>query len=192
MNTLRPAGLAGLMSISSVTLCGVTLGAGVVLGLPVMAAPVASQVQEGPQSAAAAQQVALLQGTRIHLDLRSRRISVIRNGERRGPWPVAIGDPKTPTPAGMFKVENMRINPKYQSTKSGKVNPVTGPGGPLGHRWIGFLQQGENQFGIHGTPWPHWVKIRAAVSNGCVRMLNHHVQELYELVDVGTPIVITR
>ena len=192
MNTLRPAGLAGLMSISSVTLCGVTLGAGVVLGLPVMAAPVASQVQEGPQSAAAAQQVALLQGTRIHLDLRSRRISVIRNGERRGPWPVAIGDPKTPTPAGMFKVENMRINPKYQSTKSGKVNPVTGPGGPLGHRWIGFLQQGENQFGIHGTPWPHWVKIRAAVSNGCVRMLNHHVQELYELVDVGTPVVITR
>ena len=190
MNTLRPAGLAGLMSISSVTLCGVTLGAGVVLGLPVMAAPVASQVQEGPQSAA--QQVALLQGTRIHLDLRSRRISVIRNGERRGPWPVAIGDPKTPTPAGMFKVENMRINPKYQSTKSGKVNPVTGPGGPLGHRWIGFLQQGENQFGIHGTPWPHWVKIRAAVSNGCVRMLNHHVQELYELVDVGTPVVITR
>ena len=192
MNTLRPAGLAGLMSISSVTLCSVTLGAGVVLGLPVMAAPVASQVQEGPQSAAAAQQVALLQGTRIHLDLRSRRISVIRNGERRGPWPVAIGDPKTPTPAGMFKVENMRINPKYQSTKSGKVNPVTGPGGPLGHRWIGFLQQGENQFGIHGTPWPHWVKIRAAVSNGCVRMLNHHVQELYELVDVGTPVVITR
>ena len=130
--------------------------------------------------------------TRIHLDLSSRNISVIRNGERLGRWPVAIGDPKTPTPSGLFRVENMRVNPQYQSTKSGKVNPVTGPKGPLGHRWIGFLQRGEDQFGIHGTPWPHWVKIRAAVSNGCVRMLNDHVQRLYELVDVGTPVLITR
>ena len=117
---------------------------------------------------------------------------MIRDGQQLGLWPVAIGDPKTPTPAGVFKVENMRINPQYQSTKSGKVHPVTGPGGPLGHRWIGFLQQGENQFGIHGTPWPHWVKIRAAVSNGCVRMLSAHVQQLYDLVDVGTPVMITR
>jgi lipoprotein-anchoring transpeptidase ErfK/SrfK len=36
------------------------------------------------------------------------------------------------------------------------------------------------------------VKIRAAVSNGCVRMLNAHVQKLYELVEVGTPVRITR
>ena len=130
--------------------------------------------------------------TRIHLDLASRHISVIRNGQRLGRWPVAIGDPKTPTPSGLFRVENMRVNPQYQSTKSGKVNPVTGPKGPLGHRWIGFLQRGDDQFGIHGTPWPHWVKIRAAVSNGCVRMLNEHVQRLYVLVDVGTPVLITR
>ena len=130
--------------------------------------------------------------THIHLDLRQRRISVIRNGQRIGPWPVAIGDPKTPTPTGVFQVENKRVNPQYESTKSGRIHPVTGPSSPLGHRWIGFLQQGPNQFGIHGTPWPHWVKIRAAVSNGCVRMLNAHVQKLYELVDVGTPVKITR
>lgn len=184
MHRLRPAGLTGLMSNASVTLCGAALGLGLLVG--VSTSPSASA------SPLASQSVALLRQTSIHLDLRSRRISVIRDGERLGPWPVAIGDPKTPTPAGMFKVENMRMNPQYQSTKSGKVSPVTGPGGPLGHRWIGFLQQGENQFGIHGTPWPHWVKIRAAVSNGCVRMLNQHVQQLYELVDVGTPVVITR
>ena len=181
MNTLRPAGLAGLMLVSRVAACGLVFGLGAAFAAPAFASP-----------ADAPQQLARANGTQIHLDLRARRISVIRNGERRGPWPVAIGDPKTPTPSGMFKVENMRINPQYQSTKSGKVNPVTGPGGPLGHRWIGFLRQGDNQFGIHGTPWPHWVKIRAAVSNGCVRMLNDHVQELYELVDVGTPVVITR
>ena len=161
----------------------------------VLAASLAVSVAAPVVSRAADPQLASLTAraeTRIHLDLASRRISVIRDGQQLGLWPVAIGDPKTPTPAGVFKVENMRINPQYQSTKSGKVHPVTGPGGPLGHRWIGFLQQGENQFGIHGTPWPHWVKIRAAVSNGCVRMLNAHVQQLYDLVDVGTPVMITR
>ena len=161
----------------------------------VLAASLAVSVAAPVVARAADPQVASLTvgaDTRIHLDLASRRISVIRDGQQLGLWPVAIGDPKTPTPAGVFKVENMRINPQYQSTKSGKVHPVTGPGGPLGHRWIGFLQQGENQFGIHGTPWPHWVKIRAAVSNGCVRMLNAHVQQLYDLVDVGTPVMITR
>ena len=161
----------------------------------VLVAAAALPVVSPPSAAASEKQVAALPAltaTRIHLDLNSRRISVIRNGQRLGLWPVAIGDPKTPTPTGLFRVENMRVNPQYQSTKSGEVNPVTGRGGPLGHRWIGFLQQGENQFGIHGTPWPHWVKIRAAVSNGCVRMLNAHVHQLYELVDVGTPVLITR
>ena len=130
--------------------------------------------------------------TTIHLDLKQRRISVIRAGQSIGRWPVAIGDPKTPTPTGVFRVETKLVNPQYESTKSGRVHPVTGPASPLGHRWIGFLQQGPNQFGIHGTPWPHWVKIRAAVSNGCVRMLNAHVQKLYELVEVGTPVRITQ
>ena len=143
-----------------------------------------------PQSSA--QWQASAPATRIHLDLRQRRISVIRDGQPLGYWPVAIGDPSTPTPTGLYQVESKLENPQYQRTKSGKVHPVTGPASPLGHRWIGFLQQGPNQFGIHGTPWPHWVKIRAAVSNGCVRMLNADVQKLYELVEVGTPLVITQ
>lgn len=191
MFTLRPKGLNDSMSTRSVPLPRpVVLGALLGLALPVcsaVAAVAAPQLGPGPLAVLPAAPT-----TRIELDLRTRRISVIRNGERLGPWPVAIGDPKTPTPAGVFQVENKRVNPQYQSTKSGKVNPVTGPASPLGHRWIGFLQHGPNQFGIHGTPWPHWVKIRAAVSNGCVRMLNAHVQQLYDLVDVGTPVVITR
>lgn len=128
--------------------------------------------------------------SRIVLVLSRRQISVIRNGERFGPWPVAIGDPSTPTPTGFYQVENKQVNPKYQSTKTGKVNQTVGVKSPLGDRWIGFLQNGPNQFGIHGTPWPHWVKVRGAVSNGCVRMLHAHVRQLYDMVDVGTPVEI--
>ena len=160
----------------------------------VMAGPIPaaeSSELQSPQLASASIQSAG-EATSIHPDLRQRRISVIRNGQSIGRWPVAIGDPKTPTPTGVFCVETKLVNPQYESTKSGRVHPVTGLKSPLGHRWIGFLQQGPDQFGIHGTPWPHWVKIRAAVSNGCVRMLNAHVQKLYELVEVGTPVRITQ
>ena len=129
---------------------------------------------------------------KVVLLLGRREISVIRDGEKLGPWPVAIGDPRTPTPTGVFKVENKVTNPQYQSTKSGRVNPAIGVASPLGDRWIGFLQSGQNQFGIHGTPWPYWVNARAAVTNGCVRMLHAHVRQLFDVVEVGTTVEILR
>jgi lipoprotein-anchoring transpeptidase ErfK/SrfK len=89
---------------------------------------------------------------------------------------------------------NKVMNPQYASTKTGKVNPTTGAQGPLGDRWLGFLKSGPNQFGIHGTPsaWAWTVTSRAAVTNGCVRMLTPHVRELFDKVDVGTPVVVKR
>ena len=50
--------------------------------------------------------------TKVVLLLGRREISVIRDGEKLGPWPVAIGDPRTPTPTGVFKVENKVIKPQ--------------------------------------------------------------------------------
>ena len=192
MDTLRPVSLDCLMvRLGCVAFAPLAAVGAISL---VMAGPMPaaeSSELQSPQLASASIQLAG-EATSIHLDLRQRRISVIRNGQSIGRWPVAIGDPKTPTPTGVFRVETKLVNPQYESTKSGRVHPVTGLKSPLGHRWIGFLQQGPDQFGIHGTPWPHWVKIRAAVSNGCVRMLNAHVQKLYELVEVGTPVRITQ
>ncbi|NQV10321.1 MAG: L,D-transpeptidase [Cyanobacteria bacterium] len=133
-----------------------------------------------------------ISNSRILLALGRREIRLERDGKIYGPWPVAIGDPKTPTPTGTFAVKNMVINPRYASTRTGKVNPTVGPNGPLGDRWIGFKTQGPDQFGIHGTPWPTWVDQRAAVTNGCVRMKHEHVRKLFDLVDIGTAVVITR
>jgi lipoprotein-anchoring transpeptidase ErfK/SrfK len=130
----------------------------------------------------------------IVLDLGRRQISLRENGRVVGSWPVAIGDPSTPTPVGRFQVENKIINPRYQSTRSGEVNATVGPQGPLGDRWMGFKQSGANQYGIHGTPnaWAWTVTSRAAVSNGCVRMLTPHVRELFDRVEVGTPVIVQR
>lgn len=130
----------------------------------------------------------------IVLQLSKRTISLRENGKVISSWPVAIGDPRTPTPVGRFTVQNKVINPQYQSTKSGKINAKVGPNAPLGDRWLGFQQSGLNQYGIHGTPaaWSWTVTSRAAVTNGCVRMLHEHVRKLFDLVDVGSPVIVQR
>ena len=130
----------------------------------------------------------------IVLNLSSRTISLRENGMVLGRWPVAIGDPSTPTPTGRFAVMNKVVNPQYQSTQSGRINPKTGASSPLGDRWLGFHSSGNNQYGIHGTPdaWAWAVTSRAAVTHGCVRMLRPHVHQLFDQVEVGTPVVVTR
>ncbi len=162
--------------------------------------PAASQQQPsgiapGPLRPMAVPATAAITSNRqILLELGKRQISLLENGKVMGSWPVAIGDPSTPTPTGSFKVTNKVVNPQYQSTKSGKNNPTIGPQGPLGDRWIGFHNTARDQFGIHGTPtaWEWTVTSRAAVSHGCVRMLTPHVRQLFDQVDVGTPVVVTR
>jgi hypothetical protein len=128
----------------------------------------------------------------ILLELGKRQISLLEGSQVIGRWPVAIGDPSTPTPVGRYTIENMVVNPVYQSTSSGKINATRGPQAPLGDRWIGFKQSGVNQYGIHGTPdaWAWTVTSRAAVSNGCVRMLTPHVRELFSKVQLGTPVIV--
>jgi lipoprotein-anchoring transpeptidase ErfK/SrfK len=41
---------------------------------------------------------------------------------------------------------------------------------------------------IHGTTEPS--SIGRAVSNGCIRMINDHVIELYSRVPIGSPVVV--
>ncbi|WP_255116813.1 MULTISPECIES: L,D-transpeptidase [unclassified Synechococcus] len=160
-------------------------------GLALGLAAVAAEMQSTPQlvrgvmaSAPAATTVA--SPVAIQLSLSKREISLVRDGKLVSRWPVVIGAPETPTPTGAFQVVNKVVNPVYASTSTGKVKGV----GALGYRWIGFHKQGPNDFGIHGTPWPWWVDARAAVSHGCVRMRNEHVDKLFSAVEIGTPLII--
>ena len=60
-----------------------------------------------------------------------------------------------------------------------------GPHNPLGAR---ALYLGDSDYRIHGTDKP-WT-IGQASSSGCIRMLNEHVTELYDLVNVGAKVVV--
>jgi lipoprotein-anchoring transpeptidase ErfK/SrfK len=64
-----------------------------------------------------------------------------------------------------------------------------GPQNPLGARALYLYQNGhDTAFRIHGTNAPG--SIGYSVSNGCIRMLNEHVTELYEIVPVGTKVTV--
>ncbi|WP_232756079.1 L,D-transpeptidase [Vulcanococcus limneticus] len=154
------------------------------------AAGVVPAARQAPAAAVATGSDAADSRTEIRLVLSKREISLLRDGKVEGRWPVVIGAPKTPTPTGTYKVMTKVVNPVYRSTVSGQVKGAVGRNGPLGHRWIGFLRAGQDDYGIHGTPWPWWVDARAAVSQGCVRMRNEHVEKLFESVSIGTPVVI--
>ncbi len=87
----------------------------------------------------------------------------------------------TPTPA-MIK----RAPDKYARYSDGMPG---GPGNPLGARAI-YLYQGkrDTHIRIHGTTQP-WT-IGKAASNGCFRMVNEHIMDLFERVPVGTQVVV--
>ncbi|WP_170573967.1 L,D-transpeptidase [Ruegeria atlantica] len=73
-----------------------------------------------------------------------------------------------------------------------KDNDYVQPGGgdnPLGARALYLFQNGvDTYFRIHGTTQPQ--TIGHAVSNGCIRMLNEHVIDLYERVPIGTVVTV--
>ena len=87
------------------------------------------------------------------------------------------------TPVGKFKIVSRLVDPVW--FHRGVVVPPESPDNVLGTRWLGFDYPG---YGIHGTVEPD--SIGKQVTAGCVRMLNEEVEELYNLIPVGTEVVI--
>ncbi len=75
---------------------------------------------------------------------------------------------------------------KYGQYKDGMPG---GPNNPLGARAI-YLYQGktDTHIRIHGTNQPQTIGTNS--SNGCFRMINEHVMDLYNRVGVGTQVVV--
>jgi lipoprotein-anchoring transpeptidase ErfK/SrfK len=65
------------------------------------------------------------------------------------------------------------------------VIPGGSPHNPMG---IAALTLANTEFAIHGTNAPG--SIGGFVSNGCIRMHNHDIADLYQRVQVGTPVVV--
>ena len=86
--------------------------------------------------------------------------------------------------------EMIEREPKtYAKFKDNDYVQPGGPDNPLGARALYLFQNGrDTYFRIHGTTAPR--SIGRSVSNGCIRMLNEHVRDLYERVPLGTTVTV--
>ena len=104
---------------------------------------------------------------------------------------ITCGEKKYPTPTGSFYLNKKEKNPTWVPPNSewAKGKKVTGPGkdNPLGTRWMGFI---GNKVGIHGTRYPQ--TLGTASSHGCIRMSIPASEELYELVNVGSRVIVKK
>ncbi|MDO8489541.1 MAG: L,D-transpeptidase family protein [Candidatus Omnitrophota bacterium] len=87
------------------------------------------------------------------------------------------------SPVGTFKIVNKLTNPTW--FKAGAIVPAQSPENVLGTRWMGFDLAG---YGIHGTTEPK--ELGKQVTQGCVRLNNTEVEELYSIIPVGTEVTI--
>lgn len=130
---------------------------------------------------------AVPKATQIVLRLSERRVYVYDEDQVLDSYSVAIGAPSTPTPTGEFKIFQTIVNPVWQSPWTGEVF-APGPTSALGLRWIGFVELPNGIIGFHGTPTVS--SIGQATSNGCVRLRNEDVLELFEHVRIGMTVIV--
>lgn len=86
--------------------------------------------------------------------------------------------------------EMIEREPKtYAKFKDNDYVQPGGEGNPLGARALYLFQNGrDTYYRIHGTTQPS--SIGRSVSNGCIRMINDHVIDLYNRVPVGTKVTV--
>ena len=131
-------------------------------------------------------------GPAIIVDLSERRLYLYRNGDLEKKYGVAVGTPSHPTPRGDFKIVLKRYMPTWSNPGSAWAEgmPKTiapGPSNPLGTRALNINSPGIR---IHGTSADS--SIGTAASHGCMRMHRWDIEDLYERVEVGTPVFIVR
>lgn len=99
---------------------------------------------------------------------------------------VTVGD-KQEWPRWIPTLDMQKRDPKQYGQYKDGMNG--GAENPLGARAIYlYLGKQDTHLRIHGTNQPQ--SIGSASSNGCFRMINDHVIDLYKRVRIGTPVVV--
>ena len=168
--------------------------------IPPLAAPVSDAVSMARVPEDLLQRV----GLQLVLDRQHRQLLVLNDGLLTRRFPAAVGTVGWETPSGRFRVMQMVKEPVWTHPVSGELLGPEVDTNPLGSRWIGFHRDckgrkgwdGEQYLdidgctvaGFHGTPY-RWT-VGRAVSHGCVRLYEENIQEVFEMVKIGTPVTV--
>lgn len=107
----------------------------------------------------------------IFISLDELKMYVFKNEKLSKTYPVSGGKPSTPSPAGTWIITN---------------KDTWGEG--FGGHWMGFYVP-WGMYGIHGTITP-WEIGKYNASEGCIRMNNKDLKELYRMIPHGTKVTI--
>ncbi|RKD22064.1 hypothetical protein BEP19_13400 [Ammoniphilus oxalaticus] len=107
----------------------------------------------------------------IYINLWHRTLQIKENGQVLQSHSIGPGAKNTPTPIGQYKI----------------VRKSKNWGSGFGSRWM-EIDVPWGIYGIHGTNKPGL--IGRYVSHGCVRMKNKDIEEIYEQIPIGTPVII--
>lgn len=114
---------------------------------------------------------------------KSQNLLMLKSGDEIIKTYIVSTGKDNSTPVGTYKITNKLVNPTW--FKAGTVVASGSPENVLGTRWMGFDLAG---YGIHGTTEPQ--NLGKQVTQGCVRLANSDVEELYTIVPVGTEVTI--
>ncbi|MCK4912274.1 MAG: L,D-transpeptidase family protein [Candidatus Omnitrophica bacterium] len=127
----------------------------------------------------------------IVVDKSQNLLFLKREGEVLKTYIVSTGKDNS-TPTGVFHIGNDKlIKPTWY--KTGAIIPPDSPDNILGARWMGLKGVDDGGvkiegYGIHGTTKPN--ELGKQITLGCVRMKNEDVEVLFDIIPVGSEVVI--
>lgn len=136
------------------------------------------------------QEVAAEYPSYLTLDRATYTLRLWKNLKPAQSYTVAVGQEGLETPEGLYHIQDKQIEPTWHVPNSDWAGSLAGqsippgPSNPLKARWMGIFEGA----GIHGTE--ETSSLGTSASHGCVRMSIPDVEELYDQVEVGTPIYI--
>jgi lipoprotein-anchoring transpeptidase ErfK/SrfK len=121
---------------------------------------------------------------RIRISVSRRTVELMRAGRRIGSYRAAVGTAATPTPTGLFAIQDPVPSSASQRSYLGPYILTLTAYSAVLKTFMG----GNGLVAIHGTPATNL--LGQAVSNGCIRIDNAAITRLYGLVRPGTPVEI--
>lgn len=129
--------------------------------------------------------------TYLTVDRSTFQVKLWKNLELVKTYTVAVGAAGYETPSGLYSIQSKQVDPvwtvpnsDWAGDQAGQVIPGGVPENPLKARWLGV----NGSVGFHGTSEDY--SLGSAASHGCIRMSVDDVIDLYDRVEVGTPVYI--
>ena len=174
------------MTISRKTLVALTFLMAGLVSLPACAqielprtAPTAGRDSGKPEPGALVRNAPL----ELRADLRARNLTASQGGSTLRTYSIAIGQPKYPTPPGIYMIRKIVWNPSWKPPPGSdwaKGKTEKGPGDPGNPMKVVKIFFKEPDYYIHGTDDVE--SLGGAESHGCLRMDPGEVADLAKMV----------